>query len=84
MIKQWLYPSVLAHLYQRLCRLLTTVLCHPRSLVKEDQKFQISNKELYLYKFLSEVDWSKIDKEVAATYYHRKVCFVEQYIHLFF
>jgi integrase len=26
-VKQWLYPSVLAHLYQRLCRLLTATAC---------------------------------------------------------
>ncbi len=26
------YPNVLAHLYQRLCGLLTTVLSHPRNL----------------------------------------------------
>jgi hypothetical protein len=34
----------------------------PPSKPKEDEKFQISDEELD--KFLSEVDWSKIDKEV--------------------
>jgi hypothetical protein len=34
----------------------------PPSKLKEDEKFQISDEELD--KFLSEVDWSKIDEEV--------------------
>ena len=34
------------------------ILSMPASMPKEDEKFQISEK------FLSEVDWSKIDKEV--------------------
>ena len=47
---------MLGRVYQRMCRLLAIVLSHSRN-----EKFDISDEELD--KFVSEVNWSKIDKE---------------------